>query len=248
MNNIIFLLIISVIGPLLGAILGIIHYPSKKFMFNMLAFAAGVMLTISFINLIPQSVSFSSIIIATIGVAIGAILMYLIDKIIPHIHPEKNLDKINDKDFCNIKKSSKYINTALFIHNLPEGMVIALGTITNNVLGLIIALAITIQKIPEGICVAAPTYYCTKNKFKSFIIACLTLIPLLIGFFIAYFLYQNLSKTVIGLIIGITAGFMIYISTDELIPSSSKQVTHHSTIISLIIGVLFVLVLNIFII
>lgn len=246
MNNTVFLLVISVIGPLLGAVLGIIHYPSKRFMFNMLAFAAGVMLTISFINLIPQSISFSSTIIAVIGVAIGALLMYIIDKIIPHIHPEMNIGK--DKDFCNINKSSRYLNTALFIHNLPEGMVIALGTITNNVLGIIIAIAITIQKIPEGICVAAPTYYCNKNKFKSFIMACSTLVPLLIGFFIAYFLYQNLSQTFIGLIIGVTAGFMIYISTDELIPSSSKKVSHHSTIISLIIGVLFVLILNMFVV
>jgi len=212
----------------------------------MLAFAAGVMRTVSFINLIPQSISFSSMSIAVIGVGIGALLMFFIDKFIPHIHPERNLEK--DKDFCNIKKSSRYLNTALFIHNLPEGMVIALGTITSNVFGIIIAIAITIQKIPEGICVAAPTYYCNKNKFKSFIIACSTLIPLLMGFFIAYFLYQNLSSTIIGLIIGITAGFMIYISTDELIPSSSKKVTNHSTIISLIIGILFVLILNIFII
>jgi ZIP family zinc transporter len=126
-------------------------------------------------------------------------------------------------------------------------MVIALGTITNSVMGIIIAIAITIQKIPEGICTAAPTYYCSKNRFKSFLIACSTLIPLLIGFFIAYFLYQNLSQTVIGLIVGITTGFMIYISTDELIPASSKMVTHQSTIISLIIGVLFVLILNAFV-
>jgi len=248
MNNIILLLIISVIGPLLGAVFGIIHYPSKRFMFNMLAFAAGVMLTISFINLIPQSISFSSIIIAVIGVAIGALLMYIVDKVIPHIHPERDIDKIKDKDFCNINKSSRYLNTALFIHNLPEGMVIALGTITNAVFGIIIAIAITIQKIPEGICVAAPTYYCNKNKFKSFLMACSTLIPLLMGFFIAYFLYKNLSQTIIGLIIGITAGFMIYISTDELIPSSSKKVSNHSTIISLIIGVLFVLILNMFVV
>ena len=248
MNNIIFLLVISVIGPLLGAALGIIHYPSKKFMFNMLAFAAGVMLTISFINLIPQSILFSSTIITSFGVAVGALFMYVIDKIIPHIHPEMNIGVIKDKDILNINKSSRYINTALFIHNLPEGMVIALGTITNNVMGIILAIAITVQKIPEGICVAAPTYYCNKNRFKSFIIACSTLIPLSIGFFIAYFLYQNLSKTIIGLIIGMTAGFMIYISTDELIPASSKKVTNQSTIISLIIGVLLVLVLNMFIV
>ncbi|MCX6750725.1 MAG: ZIP family metal transporter [Candidatus Pacearchaeota archaeon] len=247
MKTIILLLIISVIGPILGAALGIIHYPSKRFMFNILAFAAGVMLAISFFNLIPQSILFSSTIIAAIGVAIGALLMYIIDKIVPHVHPEMNIDKTKDKNFCNINKSSRYINTALFIHNLPEGMVIALGTITNNIMGIIIAIAITIQKIPEGICTAAPTYYCNKNRFKSFLIACSTLAPLLIGFFIAYFLYRNLSQTIIGLIVGVTAGFMIYISTDELIPASSKVVTHQSTIISLIIGVLFVLILNMFV-
>jgi len=155
-----------------------------------------------------------------------------------------NIDNSKNKEFCNIKKSSRYINTALFIHNLPEGMVIALGAITNNVLGIIIAIAITVQKIPEGICTAAPTYYCNKNRLKSFFIACSTLIPLLIGFFIAYFLYQTLPNTIIGLIIGMTAGFMIYISTDELIPASSKLVTHQSTIISLILGIIFVLILN----
>jgi zinc transporter, ZIP family len=247
MNTILNLLIISIIGPLLGAILGIIHYPSKKFMFNMLAFAAGVMLAVSFLNLIPQSIIFSSTIITAIGVVIGATLMYLVDKIIPHIHPEMSIDT-TDADLCNIHKSSRYITVALFIHNLPEGMVIALGTITNNAMGIVIAIAITIQKIPEGICTAAPTYYCNKNRLKSFFIACSTLIPLLIGFFIAYFLYQNVPRAVIGLIIGVTAGFMIYISTDELIPSSSKKVTNQNTVRSLIVGILFVMILNAFVV
>jgi ZIP family zinc transporter len=244
MNNIILLLIISIIGPILGAVLGIIKYPSRKFMFNMLAFAAGVMLTISFLNLIPQSISFSSAMIASIGIALGALFMYIIDKIIPHIHPERNIENSENKELCKMRKSSRYINTALFIHNLPEGMVIALGAIANSALGIIIAIAITIQKIPEGICTAAPTYFCNKNKLKSFLIACSTLIPLLVGFGITYFLYQILPPTIIGLIIGITAGFMIYISTDELIPASSKIVTNQFTIISLIIGILFVILLN----
>jgi len=244
MNPILLLLIISLIGPTLGAILGILHYPSKKFMFNMLAFAAGVMLAVSFLSLLPQSILFSSGFIAAIGVIIGAGLMYFIDKFIPHIHPERQSEEISCTDTTQIRQSSNYITIALFIHNIPEGMVIALGTITSNSLGLVIAIAMTIQKIPEGICVAAPMYYCTKNKLKSFLVACSTLLPLLAGFFIAYFLYQSAPQLVIGLIIGITAGFMIYISTDELIPSSSKKVSNEKTILSLIAGILFVILLN----
>jgi zinc transporter ZupT len=55
------------------------------------------------------------------------------------------------------------------------------------------------------------------------------------------------SLMIVGLIIGITAGFMIYISADELIPTSSKKMTNQVTIISFVIGVLFVVLLNAFV-
>jgi ZIP family zinc transporter len=244
MSEIIIFLVLSVIGPLIGAILGIIRYPSKRFIVNMLAFAAGVMLSVSFINLIPQSIKFSSNIITVIGIITGATLMFLIDRFVPHLHPEKEYPNIKDKNMCDMTRSSRYITIGLFIHNIPEGMVIALGTISSVTSGTVIALAIALQKIPEGICTAAPTFYCTGNRFKAFLISCASIIPLILGFILAYFLYQHVSDTIIGLIIGVTAGFMIYISADELIPASSKRISNHTTIASLIVGVIFVILMN----
>ena len=61
MEQIYIILIISVMGPILGSLIGVIRKPSNIFMLNMLAFSAGVMLSISFLELIPESIELSGI-------------------------------------------------------------------------------------------------------------------------------------------------------------------------------------------
>jgi zinc transporter, ZIP family len=243
MDSVFIILIISILGPILGSLIGVIKSPSKKFMFNMLAFAAGVMLTISFLILLPQSINYSSGMICALGIASGALIMFIIDKLIPHVHPElcRPDDMHNAHD---LRKSSVYITTGLFIHNIPEGMVIAIGALSHTKIGLAIAIAMAVQKIPEGICTSAPRFYSTNERLKSFLISCMTIIPILIGFAFTYYIYSNVSFNIIGFITGIAAGLMIYISADELIPNSSKKFSDHNTVVALIIGVLFVVLLN----
>ncbi|NQV09534.1 ZIP family metal transporter [Candidatus Woesearchaeota archaeon] len=242
MEQIIIILIITVLGPIVGSAIGVLKKPSKIFMYNMLSFAAGVMLSISFLNLIPESIAISSILVCVIGVFIGAVIMYSLDKLIPHIHPEL----CSQEQGKSLKKTSIYLIFGIFLHNFPEGMAIAAGTISDISISFTIALAIAIHNIPEGICTSAPYYNVTKKKLKSFLVSSSTAIPLLVGFGFAYFLYQTISSNVMGLLIGATAGLMIYISSDELIPSSCCRSTNHSTIFSLIIGVLFVILLGVF--
>jgi len=82
---------------------------------------------------------------------------------------------------------------------------------------------------------------------KSFLISSSTAIPLIIGFFIAYILFKNMPVEIIGIVIAATAGLMIYISADELIPmahSQRRKLWSHSTIFSLMAGVLFVIIIG----
>jgi len=240
MNTMATIVGISVLGPVIGSFIGIMKKPSEAFMYNMLSFAAGVMLTISFLELIPESIQFSSIYICSIGITIGSLMMYLIDKLIPHIHPEL----MKQEQGRNLKKTAVYLLIGIFLHNFPEGMAIAIGTVSDSKISIAIALAIAIHNIPEGICTSAPYYHCTKNRLKSFLISSMTALPILIGFVFANFLFKNISHTLIGLIIGATAGLMIYICADELIPTSCCRTTNHSTIFSLIAGILFVILLQ----
>jgi ZIP family zinc transporter len=239
MHSILTPVILAILGPVIGSLIGVLKKPSDRFMFNMLSFAAGVMLAISFLQLIPQSIHFSSVLFSIIGFVIGALFMFAVDKLIPHIHPELCAQEQGGK----LKKTSIYLLLGIAMHNLPEGMAIAIGTVSSFKTTFAIALAIAIHDIPEGICTSAPYYYYSRKKLKSFLLSASTAIPTLIGFILSYYLFKNIPLQFVGLIIGATAGLMIYISSDELIPSSCSKITNHSTIFSLILGIILVMLL-----
>ncbi|MBN2052877.1 ZIP family metal transporter [Candidatus Woesearchaeota archaeon] len=243
MNYIIIIVLLSIAGPLIGSLLGIIKKPSKIFLYNLMSFAAGVMLAVAFIQLIPESIKLSSVLACCIGVACGALLMYAFDRLIPHIHPEL----YEREQGSTFKKTAFLLFLGIFLHNFPEGMAIAAGSVTNIKLSLAVAIAIALHDIPEGLCTCSPYYYVSKKRLKSFLISSSTAIPTLLGFFIAYFVFQNINLSLIGKILGATAGIMIYISADELIPASCRKEDkhwNHSTIFSLIAGVISVIVIG----
>ncbi|PIN69417.1 hypothetical protein COV93_05590 [Candidatus Woesearchaeota archaeon CG11_big_fil_rev_8_21_14_0_20_43_8] len=239
METIYLVMLISVIGPVIGSFIGVMRKPSERFMYAMLAFAGGTMLAISFLELIPESIHQSSILYCILGILIGSGVMYVLDKLIPHIHPELCAQEHG----CNLKKTSVFLLLGIALHNLPEGIAIGIGSITDINLTLTIALAIAIHNIPEGICTSAPYYYCSKRRLKSFLLSSMTAIPLLIGFLIVHFLFVGISANILGVITAATAGLMVYISADELIPSSC-HVKDHSAIFSLIAGVIMVVLLG----
>ena len=241
MNSILLIAIIAILGPIIGSLIGVLKKPSETIMYNLLAFAAGVMLTISFLNLLPTAISQSSPIIAIIGFLIGCGIIFTVDKMIPHIHPELCSQEQGKK----LEKTAYFLLAGIFIHNIPEGMAIGISGIASFKLSLSVALAIAIQKIPEGICTSVPYFYVTKKRLKSFLISASTAIPMLIGYFIASYFFQGFPNWMLGLITAATAGFMVYIASDELIPSSCCQLTNHSTIFSLILGVIIVIGLQI---
>jgi ZIP family zinc transporter len=244
MDSIYIILIISVLGPIIGSSIGVLKKPSNAFMYSMLAFAAGIMLAISFLQLIPQSIEISSILICSIGLIIGAVIMYGLDtKLIPHVHPELG----KPEQGYRLKKTAIYLLLGIFLHNFPEGMAIASGTVVNFKTTFAIALAIAIHNIPEGICTSAPYYYSTRKKLKSFLVSSSTAIPIVVGFLFASLLFRNISPTAIGIIVAATAGLMIYITADELIPTACNKSNgeySHSTIFSLIAGILLVVLIG----
>jgi ZIP family zinc transporter len=122
-------------------------------------------------------------------------------------------------------------------------MAIAAGGVADVKFSMAIALAIAIHNIPEGICTAAPHFHATGRRIRSFLISSSTALPIIAGFVIARYIFQNIAPEVIGFIIGGTAGLMIYITADELIPTSCTG-RNHATVFSLIAGVVFVIFLE----
>jgi ZIP family zinc transporter len=239
LNPIFVIVLISVLGPVVGSALGILRRPSVPYVCNMICFAAGVMLAISFLELIPESIEVSSIPIALIGIVMGSLAMYGLDRMIPHIHPRL----CTQEQGCNLHRTATYLIFGIFLHNFPEGMAIAIGTVTDIKVSVAIAIAIAVHNIPEGICTSAPYYHSTGKKLRAFLVSSSTAIPILLGFIAARYIFQSIPEHVIGLIVAATAGLMIYITTDELIPSSCVG-KNHMTIFWLIAGVVFVVALG----
>ncbi len=236
MDAIVIIFFLALMGPIVGSLIGVFKKPSTGFIYHLLSFAAGVMLSISFLQLIPVSIGLSSVWLAAFGIILGTFLMYFLDKIIPHIHSKPCEEKNSD-----LKKTAVYLIIGIFLHNFPEGMAIAAGLVVDFKISIAIALSIAIHDIPEAICTSAPYYYCTKKRLKSFLISASTALPTLAGFAIAFFLYKIIPKQLIGALIGATAGLMIYISGNDLIPESCKKVTKHRTIFSFAAGVVTVI-------
>ncbi len=236
----IFLIVtLSVIGPVAGSAIGVFKCPSAGYVCSMLCFAAGVMLAISFLELIPESIALSSVGGCIAGFTGGALVMYGLDRVLPHIHPQL----CSQEQGCSIQKTSTYLIIGMALHNFPEGMAIAGGAAADTNVSLMIALAIAIHCIPEGICTAASVFYTTGRRFKSFLISSATALPILLGFILVRYAFQSIEPGMIGLIIGATAGFMIYITTDELIPNSCMG-SDHRTIFSLMSGIVLVMLLR----
>ncbi|MBN2373902.1 ZIP family metal transporter [bacterium] len=178
MDPLLFILTISVLGPIIGSAIGVMKRPSFLYICNMLCFAAGVMLAISFLELIPESIGFSSVTGCIAGIVAGSLVMFGLDKLIPHIHPEL----CSQEQGCNLKRTSVYLLIGIFLHNFPEGMAIAAGGVTGVKTSLSIALAIAIHNIPEGICTSAPYYHATGKRLRAFLLSSFTALPILVGY------------------------------------------------------------------
>lgn len=240
MNQVLLIILLALVGPVLGSFLGIIKRPKERMLYVMLSFTAGVMIGISFIELIPESTKISSLPITIIGFGLGTLIMYLFDKYLPHIHPEL----CTQEPGANLKKTANFLLIGIFLHNFPEGLAMGIGSVTGFRFSLLIALSLMVHDIPEGIVTAAPYYYTTKKRLKSFLLSASTAIPTILGFLLSHFLFPQIPLYLVGLLIAATAGLMTFISVDELIPTSCFKSNDHWVIFAFIFGVMIVMSLG----
>lgn len=252
-SNIFFALALTVFAGLSTGIGSALAFYTKqtntKFLSAALGFSAGVMIYVSFVEILPKA--FESLegvylgnggkLVATLAFFGGIALIALIDKFVPsgeNPHEIRDIsDMKNSKENHELMRMGLFSALAIAIHNFPEGIATFISALKDPALGISIAIAIAIHNIPEGIAVSVPIYYATGSKKKAFKYSFLSGLaePLgaLIGFF---FLMQFISDQLFGVIFAGVAGIMVYISLDELLPTAEKYGEHHIAIYGLISG------------
>lgn len=207
-----------------------------------LAFASGVMFSVSILDLLPEALkllvtdtnkykAFCFILIFMIG---GFILSSLVDIFIP----ENN--NVGDK---KLYKLGIFSMLAIIIHNIPEGIATFLSSSTNISLGISLTIAIALHNIPEGISISVPLYSASGSRAKAIKLTLISALAEPLGAIIAFlFLRPIMTNNIMGCTLAMVAGIMSHISLIQLLPASLKYFDKCKTIIFFIIGIIFMLI------
>jgi len=239
MLNALLLTVLAGLSTALGGL--IIFFVRKKkddFLNIALGFSAGVMIFVSFTELLNESINVIGFLYAILAFFLGMFIIYLIDVFIPHSYEEECACNPNLKKKCDLKRCSIMVTIGIAIHNFPEGIAVFFSALLDIRLGIAIAIAIALHNIPEGIAVAMPMYYSTNSRLKAFFYSLIAGISEPVGAIVAYlFLFNFINNFILHIIVGAVAGIMIYISFDELLPQVYKgHESNHKIILGIFAG------------
>lgn len=227
---------------------------NKGFFAISMGFSAGVMIYLSFVEILPKANAYISeyvpdvqaAAIAAAALVAGLILMAVIDALVPsgaNPHENTQVELLADTGGGGEQNSKALLRIGLFlalaiaIHNFPEGLATFLLVLDDPQIGIALAIAVAMHNIPEGIAVSVPVYYATKSKLKAFRLSFLSGLAEPAGAVIGYLiLAQFLNHLVLGLIFAMVAGVMVFLAIDTLLPTARNSARGHLTVYGVIAG------------
>lgn len=253
-SNILFAFSLTLMAGLATGIGSCLAFFSKKdntkFLSISLGFSAGVMIYVSFVEILVKAKESLVIILGetkgnylvVLSFFSGMALIGVIDKLIPSYenpHEIKNISELEEKKKSSLYRMGIFSALAIGIHNFPEGLATFISSLENPTLGISIAVAIALHNIPEGIAVSVPIYFSTGDKKKAFKYSFLSGVAEPLGALVGYLILMPfLNELMFGIIFAVVAGIMVFISLDELLPAAEKYGEHHLAIYGVIAGMI----------
>jgi len=288
MDNVLFAMALTLAAGMATAIGSVIAFAARRTNYRFLSvatgFSAGVMLYVSFVEILPKG---SEALVTVYGGSggewvtaasffAGILLIGVIDNLIPSAenphepHPEREQQMLRapseeqapspgvavgatagaqahatqNANHEHLMRTGLFTALAIAIHNFPEGLATFLAALEDPGLGVAIAVAVALHNIPEGISVSVPIYYATGDRRKAFIYSALSGLAEPVGAGVAYLALRLfvgdasgvMPAQVMGILFGIVAGIMVYISVDELLPTSRAYGRGHDSLFGLVAG------------
>lgn len=226
---------------------------NTRFLSGALGLSAGVMVYVSFMELIPEAVASmqgiypdkQGAVYVLLAFFAGIGLIAAIDFFIPedeNPHEFHSLGSVGRhcdgiRQSGRLRRTGTMLALAIGIHNFPEGIATFVSALEGLDVALPIVIAIAIHNIPEGIAVSVPIYYSSGNRKKALSYSILTGLAEPVGaLFGMAFLLTFWTPLLSALLLAAVAGIMVYISFDELLPSAEEYGHHHFAIGGVIAG------------
>jgi len=243
LNNTLTIVLLSLLAGLgtgLGGLIAVFQKPDKRIFGLLMGLASGVMLTLSFMELVTEAWALSGYLVATVGFAVGAVAMLVIDVLTPHIRfGEREVDVLNNP----LLKTGLLVAIGISLHNMPEGIAVGAGYMHLPQFGVFIAIAIALHNIPEGIATALPLCQGGVCKRNSFLVALLSGLVEPMGALLAATVLRTF-RSLIPASLAFAGGVMVFLTLDELVPTAREFGHQHYTAIGIILGAVFVFLLS----
>ncbi|KAJ6961377.1 zinc transporter ZTP29 [Populus alba x Populus x berolinensis] len=250
-------LALSLVGGLstsIGALFVILfEAPNLKMLGLLQGFAAGLMLSISFLDLAHNAINSIGFLKGNLWFFGGVVFFGIIANFIPEptfapssdVKSKKKNGDQGGKDM--IKKHRRQvlfsgIITAIGIslHNFPEGMAVFLGSIKGLRVGLNLALAIALHNIPEGVAVALPIYFATQSKWQAFKLATVSGFAEPLGVvLVAYLFPSSLSPEILEGLLASVGGVMAFLTLHEMLPLAFDYAGQKQAVKAVFFGMAF---------
>ena len=257
-NSILLAFLLTMIAGLSTGVGSLIAFFAKrtntKFLSAALGFSAGVMIYISFMELMPEALgmlseSFSprmSNIYMLIAFFSGTSFIALIDFLIPedeNPHEVHRVEELSGQQ--RLHRTGILMALAISIHNFPEGLATGVGFGTDDISnGVAIAFGIALQNMPEGLAVALSLVREDYSVKFSFLIALLTGLVEPIGAFLGYGLVL-IFEPILPFILALAGGAMLFVISDEIIPETHSRGYERQATYGIIIGFIVMMILDI---
>jgi len=228
---------------------------NRAFSDGMLGFTGGVMVAASFWSLLAPAISmtegegFAKVWPTAIGFVLGALFLYVLDQILPHLHI--NFKESEKEGIDADLKRSTLLFLAITLHNIPEGLAIGVmfggvaAGIPEATIGAAVALTlgIGVQNFPEGTAVSMPIRRQGVSRFKSFWYGQLSAVvePIfgVIGALAVFFFTPILPYA-----LAFAAGAMIYVVVEEVIPETQRDKYTDLATMGFILGFTIMMILD----
>ena len=230
-----------------GVLIGNYTTHSKKFVSFSIGGAFGVIIAIMIAELIPEayhhlelSENWRTIAMLVITTAIGFLVMNILDTFVPHHEHESKHEHKHKDDKCHnehLGHVGVLATVALFLHNIIEGMTLYATASASISAGYLLCVGIGLHNIPLGIVVSNTL----KNKKKSIIAAIVLVLSSFIGG-ILMALISPINEFLIGILISLTIGMMIYLCFMELLGQIIHSENKKTSIAGIIIGILVIVI------
>lgn len=255
LNNIWLAFGLTLFAGLATGIGSMIGFASKefnpKFLSGALGFSAGVMIYVSFMEILVKAKDLLTLVyglrkgswIAVAAFFAGIAAVAAIDRLVPsfqnphEMHTAAKFEAMDEKEKQKLMRMGLFSALAIAVHNFPEGLATFMGTLSDPALGISIAVAVAIHNIPEGLAISVPIHYATGDRKKAFKLSFLSGLSEPAGALVGYFVLRSVfNETAMGLTFAAVAGLMVYISLDELLPTAEEYGEHHVAISGVIAG------------